>query len=456
MNSSDEPAPAAAGRGPLDRHDKTRPWPWTDHQTGMRHGGTRRVRHRTLILIRWMAIGGQIASLIIVHYALNFSLPLTQPLIVIGASVLINVMLMARRPRAGRLRDGEAFAYLAYDVVQLAVLLFFTGGLANPFAILILAPVTVSAAMLRRRATVGLAIIAVLSLTVIGFLHWPLPWSDAGLDLPRIYIVGIWVAIVLSTIFVASYVGSLTLEGRRMQDALDATHQALTREQRTAAVGALAAAAAHELGSPLATIAVTVKELTREPAVMELVGGDIDILQMEIDQCRDILAELGRGKDFDPDDPFSVLPVTALIAAAIAQNDDPTRNIRVTPVAEDDSAEPLIARSPEFIHGLGNIIHNAAQFASMNVEIDIVWSSSSIAITVHDDGPGFSQTLMDRIGEPYISTRTQDGEHMGLGLFIAETLLERTGAVLRFDNHPDGGARVELVWRRAQLEYMKE
>ncbi|MCZ6604781.1 MAG: sensor histidine kinase, partial [Alphaproteobacteria bacterium] len=315
--------------------DPARPWPWIDPQTGLRHGGYRRVPHRTLILIRWMAVGGQLASLGVVHFLLQFSVPLLQTLLVIGASVVVNILALARRPRAGRLRDGEAAAYLGFDTVQLAALLFFTGGLANPFAILILAPVTVSATMLPRRATIGLAVLAVLSVSAIAVLHWPLPWSGDGLALPQIYVIGIWVAIVLGTVFIASYVGSLTLEGRRMQDALDATHMALSREQRHAAVGALAAAAAHELGSPLSTIAVTAKELARDPAIPETMGGDIDILLAEIERCRDILAELGQSKEFDPADPYSVLPLTAMIQAAVAQNDDPTRTIHLHPQARD-------------------------------------------------------------------------------------------------------------------------
>jgi two-component system sensor histidine kinase RegB len=256
-------------------------------------------------------------------------------------------------------------------------------------------------------------------------------------------------------LFVSGYVGTLTLEAQRMQDALDATHLALTREQRNAAVGALAAAAAHELGSPLATIAVTVSELAHDPAAMELLGGDIEILQSEIERCRMILAELGQSREFDDADPFSVLSLSVLVETAIAQNDNPARNINIETPNDEDSSEPQILRSPELIHGLGNIIHNAAQFAKMNVDIDIAWTMTDITITVSDDGPGFAPQLLDRIGEPYISTRVDSGEHMGLGLFIAQTLLETTGAVLKFSNRPQGGARVELIWQRRQLEYMK-
>ena len=307
-----------------------------------------------------------------------------------------------------------------------------------------------------RRLIVGLSLLAVACATMIAFWHLPLPWPGAGLILPRVYILGIWTAMVFSTVFIAAYAGSITLAGQRMQDALDETQHALAREHRHAAVGTLAAAAAHELGSPLSTIAVMVKEMTRVPEVVDALGEDIEILESEINRCREILLEMGRSTSFDAADPYSVMPLTALVEAAVAQNENPARTTRVSGTPDDGSPEPHVARSPEFLHGLGNIVQNAGQFANQQVDVEVVWTHETVMITVRDDGHGFPASLLDRIGEPYISTRAQSGEHMGLGLFIAQTLLERTGAALKFDNHLAGGARVEMVWPRARLEYMKD
>ncbi|CAN0551755.1 unnamed protein product, partial [Laminaria digitata] len=240
-------------------------------------GFTRQVR------LRWVAIAGQLAALLIVQFGLGWSLPTDAALSAVAASVLINVVMMFRRPSQGRIGELEAACYLAFDILQLAVLLYFTGGLENPFALLFLGPVTVSATILSRAATGLLSALVVVVATFLAYEHLPLPWSDPGLRLPDLYILGLWIAVVVGTLFITGYIGSVAGEGRRMSDALTATQLALAREQQLSAVGGLAAAAAHELGSPLATIAVTVKELSREMPPDNPFTDDIRILQQEVD-----------------------------------------------------------------------------------------------------------------------------------------------------------------------------
>ena len=434
---------AASGRSPLRRAAP---------------GLAGRVSLRTLTFIRWVAIAGQLAALLVVHYGLGFALPLLPALAVVGASVLLNLLVSLRRPLRGRLRDTEAALYLAFDVVQLAALLYLTGGLNNPFSLMILAPITVSATVLTRRSTLALCILAVVCASVLAVRHYPLPWgapgagpgSAAGLELPFFYTVGIWAAVVLGSVFAAAYAGSVAAEGRRMFDALSATQLALAREQRLSAVGALAAAAAHELGSPLATIAVTTKELVREVPPDSPFADDIQILQAESDRCREILAGLTRHPETDDESPFSVAPISALVEAVAARYHVDGVAVALSTEVEDDSAEPRAMRSPELVHGLGNIIQNAVQFARSAVTVESVWSTNSVRVTVHDDGPGIPPAMLDRIGEPYISTRGQTGEHMGLGIFIAQVLLEQTGAALAFGNNR--GAEVVVTWPRARLE----
>ena len=414
-----------------------------------------RVSLRTLTFIRWVAIAGQLAALLVVRYGLGFDLPLVPALAVVGASVVLNLLVSMRRPGRVRLRDTEAALYLAFDVVQLTALLYLAGGLNNPFALMILAPITVSATVLTRRSTLALCILAVVCATAIGVQHHPLPWTGAGLDLPLLYTAGIWAAVVLGTVFAAAYAGSVAEEGRRMSDALSATQLGLAREQRLSALGALAAAAAHELGSPLATIAVTTKELAREVPDDSPFADDIQIVQADSDRCRDILARLTRRGDADDDDsPFSVMSVAALVEAVAA----PYRSDDVALVFDargtENAAEPSAMRSPELVHGLGNIIQNAVQFARRAVHIETVWGTDRVRVTVRDDGPGFLPATLDRIGEPYVSTRGQTGEHMGLGIFIAQVLLEQTGAVLQFGNNR--GAEVGVAWPRALLEVQRQ
>lgn len=415
-----------------------------------------RVRLRTLNLIRWAAILGQLVALTAVHYSLGWRLPFAEALAAVGASVVLNVALIFRHPERGRLRDREAAAYLAFDVLQLGALLYLTGGLENPFSLLMLGPVIVSATMLSRRATLALCALAVAVATVLAVRHEPLPWHEPGFALPDIYVWGLWCAVTLGIVFLAAYAGSVAAEGRRMSNALAATQLALAREQRLASLGGLAAAAAHELGSPLSSIAITVRELIRETPPDNPLAEELEILRSESERCRAILAELGRRPDAeDADSPFSRQPVTVVVEGAADRYAREAVDIVFDAESEDGSAEPMVRRSPELVHGLGNILQNAVQFARERVIVEIRWSAERVAVAICDDGQGFAPAVLDRIGEPYISSRP--GAHLGLGIFIAQTLLENTGARLEFRNRRDAGGRtigtrVAILWQRHHFE----
>jgi len=406
-----------------------------------------RVSLRTLILIRWIAVIGQLVTLFVVHVVLGFVLPLDIALCVVGVSALINIANSFQNPGKVRLGDRDAMMYLAYDVVELGALLYLPGGLQNPFTLLVLAPMTVGASILSRPSTTTLAAITIGVITVLAIWHLPLPWDEDLLQLPALFVMAVWISMTLSTVFIAAYTFSVTEEGRRMSDALAATQLALAREQRVSAVGALAAAAAHELGSPLATIAVVAKELARDLPADSPYAEDAQLLVSQSARCRTILAELSRQREADGGAPYARLPVSVLVEAAGAPYDHGTIEMiyETDGPAED---QPAIARSPEIIHGLGNIIQNAEQFARERVEITTSWNKSSVSVEVVDDGPGFPALVLSRLGEPYLSGRDDKAEHMGLGIFIAETLLRRTGAALIFTNAPEGGAVVRATWRR--------
>jgi two-component system sensor histidine kinase RegB len=393
-----------------------------------------------------------LAALLVVHYGVGFHLPLPAALSVVGASVILNILLSLRRPVREGLGEPEAMLYLGFDILQLSALLFLTGGLTNPFALLIAAPVTISAATLSRRGTTGLSVLAVVSASVLAVWHRPLPAPFSGLGLPSISIIGAWSAVVVGTIFLAAYVGSVAAERRRINTALGASQLALAREQRLSSLGALAAAAAHELGSPLSTIAVTVGELVYQIPSDSPWAGDIAILKVEVERCREILAELGRRpEDTDEDSPFSRRPLSVFIEAAIAPYDQGGVVLEVRKQAIDDSEEPVLRRRPEIVHGLGSLVQNAVQFADRQVVIQASWDADRVTIVISDDGPGFPPAVLDRIGEPYVSSRPRIDGHMGLGIFIAQTLLEQSGARLTFVN-ARRGARVDIVWQRHSIE----
>jgi two-component system sensor histidine kinase RegB len=418
------------------------------------------VKQRTLVLIRWAAVGGQAATLCVVNFGMGLALPIVPALAVVAASAVLNIAVQRWRGMRARVTNGEAALYLAYDTVQLTLLLYLTGGLINPFAVLILAPVIVSATVLSRTSTIGLGVLTGASISLLAVLHRPLPWPDGPFEPPVTYVLGVWLALALSTVFIAAYVGSVSEEARRMAEALGATQLALAREQRLASLGALAAAAAHELGSPLATIALASKELARDLPNESPLREDVELLISQSARCRDILAELGRAPEAPQGLPFAHLPLSALVEATAEPHRTPAIRLILDAApaegAPEDSPEPQIARSPEFVHGLGNLIQNAIQFARDEVVVRQRWDYDEVSIEVMDDGPGFPSYLLERIGEPYVSSRGESGLHMGLGIFIAQNLLERTGAELTFSNRPEGGARVAARWKRGTIEAAPE
>lgn len=412
-----------------------------------------RISVRRLVLIRWVAIAGQAVTLLVVYYGYGFSLPLLPAFAVVFASVLLNVGITVYRRAKPRLTERQAALFLAYDLLQLGLLLYLTGGLENPFSILILAPVTVAAMVLSLRPVIALAALAVALITILALSHMPLPWQTEPFEFPPELLLGLWTALVIATIFIGGYTWSVAEEARRLRDAVSATQLALAREQRVSAVGALAAAAAHELGSPLATIAVVAKELVRELPADSPHAEDARLLLSQSERCRDILAQLAQRPDDESGaSPYTRLPISALVEASGELYGKPPVRLIFAATGAPAADEPLVRRSPEIMHGLSNLIQNAMQFARREVTVTTHWDKATVTVEIVDDGPGFPPHLLPRLGEPYLSTRAGESNHMGLGIFIAQSLLERSGADLAFDNLAEGGAHVVISWNRSNLE----
>ena len=409
------------------------------------------VRLRTLVLIRWAAVAGQLFTASVVHWGLGFTLPLLPVGGTIALSALLNLAVSLGRPASARIDDREATIFLAFDIVQLAVLLYLTGGLANPFVLLLMAPVTIGATILSLASNVALSLLTIVSIGLLGVLHQPLPWNGTPPELPEIYQAGVWVGLTLTTLLVTLYGWRLAEEARQMNDALLAAQAALAQEQRMSALGALAAAAAHELGTPLSTIAVVTKEMMREVEADDPLREDVELLSSESERCRSILARLTVDPAGDVSDAYVLVPLPALIEAAAEHYK--REGIGITfasgPIGEGvPTTAPIQLRSPEIMQGIGNIVGNAVSFANHEVHIATRWTTEWSEVEVSDDGPGFSEALLDELGTPFISTRQGVEGHMGLGVFIAKTLLERTGATVSFGNRSarDSGAAVAVRW----------
>jgi two-component system, sensor histidine kinase RegB len=424
------------------------------------------VRLRTLILLRWMAIAGQLATITVADRLYDVSLPLGLCYLAVGASILANLFSIYLFPENKRLNEMEAFLTLLFDLAQLSFLIFITGGLTNPFALLVLAPVTISASTLELRSTVLLGLTAILLITIAGFMHIPLRFDDASeLVIPRLFKFGFWLSIVIGILFLGLYSRRVAMEIRSMSDALFATQMALAREQKLTDLGGVVAAAAHELGTPLATIklvsAELMAELKSQPDLLE----DAQLIRDQADRCRDILRDMGRaGKD---DLHLRQAPLSAALREAAEPHIARGKEVHfsVAPTEGSPDRQPTILRRPEIIHGLRNLVQNAVDFARTSVWIEAEWSDRTITVRIIDDGDGFPPNVIGRIGDPFVRARRNDPdtalrpqyEGMGLGLFIAKTLLERSGAELTFANASDPfltpeerpercGAVVEAVW----------
>ena len=417
----------------------------------------RTVRLKTLIQLRWFAVIGQAITVLVVHYWLEFELPLAACLAFIALSAWLNVAMSMHFRNVQRLAPGPVAWLLAYDIAQLTALMILTGGLENPFAFFILAPVSVAAISLPLRYTLPLGVFALTTSTLIAYFYWPLPWSSAEpMAFPSLYIFATWAANLVAIVFIGSYAWQVAEEGRLMADALTATELVLAREQHLTQLDGLAAAAAHELGTPLSTIAVVAKELQHALGPDSPHIADVKLLREQAQRCREILGKLSAL----PSEwaPFERVKLSALIEEVVA----PHRNFGIAidvVLPADRTAEPVAARSPSVLYGLGNLAENAVDFAEARVEIAVRWSEQDVAVTISDDGPGFPPEIMRRIGEPYVTSRRRPaGESeesgLGLGFFIAKTLLERSGASLSFLNRqpPAQGAVVHVRWARGDFE----
>jgi len=421
-----------------------------------RFAGGPSLRLDTLIRIRWMAVTGQTAAVLFVAFVLRYEFHLSLCLALIAASAWLNVFLRLRYQASFRLSETAALALLAYDVLQLAMLLFLTGGLQNPFAMLLVVPVVVSAAAQSVRQIVPLGALTVAAASVLVFLYLPLPWASGGaLSLPLVYVAGLWVAIASMLVFTAVYTYRVAEEARQLANALAATELVLQREQHLSVLDGLAAAAAHELGTPLSTIALVSKEMIRELPEDSPLAEDARLLRGQAERCREILQKLTSLSGAD-DEHIGRLALSSLMEEVAAPHRDFGVALTVTPGAV--AGEPVLRRNPAILYGLGNLVENAVDFARGLVDFSARWDEANVEIAIADDGPGLSPDLIERIGEPYMTTRRRgaSGGGLGLGLFIAKSLLERSGASLEFSNNEGGGARVVVRWPREAVDIASE
>ncbi|MDO5603791.1 MAG: ActS/PrrB/RegB family redox-sensitive histidine kinase [Paracoccus sp. (in: a-proteobacteria)] len=407
------------------------------------------IRRRTLVLLRWVALGGQVIAIVLaLVIGVRFGAGAALGVVAAGAALNLWTTLSP-----ARVTTTGATWQLVFDLAQLSVLIGLTGGLSNPFALLVLAPVTIAATALDNRRTLQIGVATVVMILLAAWLAVPLRHDTLDLVMPPALQLAHLAAILIGVVFFALYSGRVADELSTISDALLVTQLALAREQRLQYLGGVVAAAAHELGTPLATIKLIASELHDELA--EALPGRIDLaedaaaLSLSADRCRDILRSMGRaGKD---DLKLRAAPLRAVLDEAAAPHADRGIGITLPPPAP----QPVILRDPGVIHGLRNIIQNAVDFAHAEVRIETGQDAGLLWLRIRDDGPGFSPAMLGRLADPFPIGR-RGGDHrpgyegMGLGLFIARTLLEASGATLGFRN-AEPGAEVTVSWPMGRI-----
>jgi len=439
-------APPSAGLGPGD-----------GLPTGLISQG--RLGLNVLIGMRWVLLVAELAIVLAAEAWGGVRLPLFACLTIIGVGAGYNLflVLVLVRPLRTPPRDDELALQLGFNIVQLSAILFLTGGVANPFTLLLITPVTLAAATLRGRYVLilgGLAYVAVVCLTLWWF---PIDWRAASAPMvPPLYRWLMATATLTGIGVTAGYAWRAAAEATRMELALNVTQTVLAREQRLSALGGLAAAAAHELGTPLATISVVAKELANEAPEGPL-RDDAELLVSQAERCREILKRLTQAPETD-DLVHSRMTLLQFVNEVIEPHIHTEVRVEALVAGPPGARPPEIRRMPEVLHAMTSFVENAVDFARSEVLVRVRFDDETVSVEVRDDGPGFSSDILTRLGQPYVTSRP-GGESsrsghvgMGLGFFIAKTLLERTGAVVDFNNARGGGASISARWPREAVE----
>ena len=402
----------------------------------------------TLTILRYIAIIGQILAVSTVFYYLNLPFPIQESYLIISLGLATNLYLQFGI-KINQLKDFYAAPFLLYDLIQLSALLYLTGGIFNPFSFLMVIPAIVSSTFLSMGTTIILGLITSILILTISFFHLPLPGEDMNLlHFPNFYKIGIIISILIGLIFLSYFGIRFAGEKKKTEEAFKKLQEVIYKEYELESLGGQAAAAAHSLGTPLATISVVAKELKKEIGDSNELSKDIDLLISQSKRCSEILKRISK-KQIEEDKFFSSTKLENLLEEIINSFKETTSK-EITLVSENDKNKIDIQRSAEMIYGLRNFIGNAIKFSKSKVNIFLTSNDKEIKIIVNDDGPGFPRDIIEKLGEPYIKSRSLElnpNSGLGLGTFLGKTLLERQSAKLLFkDDKNLGGASVVISW----------
>ena len=413
------------------------------------------LRLRTLNLTRWIAILGQYIAVATAFFWLeiNFNIYLASVCILI--SIILNIIVSIKFLPIRTLNSNETLFYLIFDSIQLVALLYITGGLTNPFCILIIAPFIISATYLDLFRTIIIGIVSILSLSLLAFFYQPISsniFEFSSSDFSSFQIFSIWLSLIVSLAFIGIYCFRVANESRKVEKALNETQIALSDEEKISDIMSLTAAAVHELGTPLSTISVIIKEIVNELDASEKNYDDILLIQSQIKRCSEILNRLRQGDISNDNSSFiNELDFPRLINEIV--KDYELEEIKLNFEIDDyfKNSNFIILRKPEIVHSLSNIIENAYQYAKHSVTIKLILKDENVILEIINDGEGFPANILPILGEPYVKKNEKNHKGIGLGLFIAKNLINKTVGKIEFRNIENTGACVKIIWKKDNL-----
>ena len=403
---------------------------------------------KTLVNLRWIAIVGQIITINFVYFILKLNLPIIETHIIILIGFITNLILQFRI-KTNQLKDFNSALFLVYDLLQLSILLYLTGGIYNPFSLLIIIPTIVSSTFLSMGTTIILGTLTIGLLFFLKKYHEILPGLDIySFNFPEYYLIGVLVSIIIGLVFLSYFGIKFSGETKKRSEALDKLQQIMAKEYELDSLGGQAAAAAHSLGTPLATISVVAKELKKEIGDRSKYSKDLDLLISQAKRCSDILKQISK-KEISEDQFINLVKAEELLEEIIISFEE-TSDMKITLFEDEDKNKINIKRSPEIVYGLRNFIGNAIKFADKEVIIKVISDDKTLILLINDDGPGYAEDIIKFIGEPYLKSKSKkisSKAGLGLGIFLGKTLLERKKAQLTFYNNKDlKGALVKIIW----------
>ena len=412
------------------------------------------LKKSTYISLRWIAIIGQLLSIYIVYFFLkfNFNFPLSNLIVLLGAISNLYLIFIYKKTQ---LSERSALIFLMVDIFQLAGLIYLTGGIVNPFIIFLIIPSVFASSNLGFKTNLLLVTTTSLIIVFLTFYSEDLPAPlNEHFHVDNYYYYSIPIALIIALIFLNYFAIIFGSESRLRKEALNKMEEVMAKEHEMLSLGGQAAAAAHSLGTPLSTIKIITQELLKQLKNNKEVIQDIELLESQVERCNQILKKLSLNPNQEDDFIDEDLSMREYLKEIIFSfQETSSKNFILS--LDQDSNSKKITKSIEIVYGLRNFIGNANKFSKSKIFISLKSDNDSTEIIVEDDGPGYSNDIISKIGEPYLRSFRKTEKNkigLGLGLFIGKTLLEKNFASLQFRNSKTrGGAEVLIKWKNKDL-----